>query len=52
MPGSAPFRLKVFTPKQGKHLAFIHLYTGLHRRPCVTRITKISLIRSGLPELL
>jgi len=24
---------KSFTPKQGQYLAFIHLYTRLHRRP-------------------
>ena len=24
---------KPFTPKQGQYLAFIHLYTRLHRRP-------------------
>jgi repressor LexA len=24
---------KTFTPKQGQHLAFIHAYTRLHRRP-------------------
>ncbi|MGZ3502844.1 MAG: LexA family protein [Gemmatimonadaceae bacterium] len=24
---------KTFTPKQGHYLAFIHLYTRLHRRP-------------------
>jgi Mn-dependent DtxR family transcriptional regulator len=24
---------KRFTPKQGQYLAFIHLYTRLHRRP-------------------
>ena len=24
---------KAFTPKQGQYLAFIHLYTRLHRRP-------------------
>jgi DNA-binding MarR family transcriptional regulator len=24
---------KTFTPKQGRYLAFIHLYTRLHRRP-------------------
>ena len=24
---------KAFTPKQGQYLAFIHLYTHLHRRP-------------------
>ena len=24
---------KKFTPKQGQYLAFIHLYTRLHRRP-------------------
>jgi Mn-dependent DtxR family transcriptional regulator len=24
---------KDFTPKQGQYLAFIHLYTRLHRRP-------------------
>ena len=24
---------KNFTPKQGQYLAFIHLYTRLHRRP-------------------
>jgi Mn-dependent DtxR family transcriptional regulator len=23
----------IFTPKQGQYLAFIHLYTRLHRRP-------------------
>ena len=29
--GSRP--AKTFTPKQGQYLAFIHLYTRLHRRP-------------------
>jgi repressor LexA len=24
---------KTFTPQQGQYLAFIHLYTRLHRRP-------------------
>ena len=24
---------KIFTPKQGQYLAFIHLYTRLRRRP-------------------
>src|SRR5215468_11051122 len=24
---------KIFTPKQGQYLAYIHLYTRLHRRP-------------------
>ena len=24
---------KTFTPKQGQYLAFIHVYTRLHRRP-------------------
>ncbi len=24
---------KTFTPRQGQYLAFIHLYTRLHRRP-------------------
>jgi len=24
---------KNFTPKQGQYLAFVHLYTRLHRRP-------------------
>jgi Mn-dependent DtxR family transcriptional regulator len=24
---------KIFMPKQGQYLAFIHLYTRLHRRP-------------------
>jgi DNA-binding MarR family transcriptional regulator len=24
---------KIFTPKQGQYLAYIHLYTLLHRRP-------------------
>jgi repressor LexA len=24
---------KIFTPKQGQYLAFIHLYTRLHRQP-------------------
>jgi repressor LexA len=27
------FTPKAFTPKQGQYLAFIHLYTRLHRRP-------------------
>src|SRR5258705_8567063 len=27
------FPAKTFTPKQGQYLAFIHLYTRLHRRP-------------------
>ena len=27
------FSAKTFTPKQGQYLAFIHLYTRLHRRP-------------------
>ena len=26
-------RAKTFTPKQGQYLAYIHLYTRLHRRP-------------------
>ena len=26
-------RSATFTPKQGQYLAFIHLYTRLHRRP-------------------
>jgi len=25
--------VKTFTPKQGQYLAYIHLYTRLHRRP-------------------
>jgi Mn-dependent DtxR family transcriptional regulator len=25
--------VKTFTPRQGQYLAFIHLYTRLHRRP-------------------
>jgi len=32
MAGVSP-SAKTFTPKQGQYLAFIHLYTGLHRRP-------------------
>jgi Mn-dependent DtxR family transcriptional regulator len=24
---------KIFSPKQGQYLAYIHLYTRLHRRP-------------------
>ena len=32
MAGVSP-SAKTFTPKQGQHLAFIHLYTRLHRRP-------------------
>jgi len=32
MAGVSP-AAKNFTPKQGQHLAFIHLYTRLHRRP-------------------
>jgi DNA-binding MarR family transcriptional regulator len=31
MAGVSPS--KPFTPKQGQYLAFIHLYTRLHRRP-------------------
>src|SRR5262245_40197054 len=38
--GGAPNRMagvspsaKTFTPKQGQYLAYIHLYTRLHRRP-------------------
>ena len=31
MAGVSPSR-KSFTPKQGQYLAFIHLYTRLHRR--------------------
>ena len=27
------FSAKTFTPKQGQYLAFIHLYTRLHRGP-------------------
>jgi Mn-dependent DtxR family transcriptional regulator len=32
MAGVSP-AAKTFTPKQGQYLAFIHLYTRLHRRP-------------------
>ena len=32
MAGLSP-SAKAFTPKQGQYLAFIHLYTRLHRRP-------------------
>ena len=32
MAGVSP-SAKTFTPKQGQYLAFIHLYTWLHRRP-------------------
>ena len=32
MAGLSP-TAKAFTPKQGQYLAFIHLYTRLHRRP-------------------
>lgn len=32
---------KTFTPKQGQYLAYIHLYTRLHRR------LRISLMVSG-----
>jgi hypothetical protein len=32
MAGVSP-RAKAFTPKQGQYLAYIHLYTRLHRRP-------------------
>src|SRR3954466_6222867 len=32
MAGLSP-SAKTFTPKQGQYLAFIHLYTRLHRRP-------------------
>jgi Mn-dependent DtxR family transcriptional regulator len=31
MAGVSPS--KIFTPKRGQYLAFIHLYTRLHRRP-------------------
>ena len=30
---SESLRKKNFTPKQGQYLAYIHLYTRLHRRP-------------------
>ena len=32
MAGVSPLA-KTFTPKQGQYLAYIHLYTRLHRRP-------------------
>ncbi len=32
MAGVSP-STKPFTPKQGQYLAYIHLYTRLHRRP-------------------
>ena len=32
MAGVSP-TAKTFTPKQGQYLAYIHLYTRLHRRP-------------------
>jgi hypothetical protein len=32
MAGVSP-SAKTFTSKQGQYLAFIHLYTRLHRRP-------------------
>jgi Mn-dependent DtxR family transcriptional regulator len=32
MAGVSP-SAKTFTPKQGQYLAFIHLYTRLHRSP-------------------
>jgi len=32
MAGLSP-SAKTFTPKQGQYLAYIHLYTRLHRRP-------------------
>lgn len=32
MAGVSP-PVKTFTPKQGQYLAYIHLYTRLHRRP-------------------
>jgi DNA-binding MarR family transcriptional regulator len=32
MAGVSP-SAKAFTPKQGQYLAYIHLYTRLHRRP-------------------
>ena len=32
MAGVSP-SAKPFTPKQGQYLAFIHLYTRLHRKP-------------------
>ena len=32
MAGVSP-GAKTFTPKQGQYLAYIHLYTRLHRRP-------------------
>nr|WP_234685151.1 MarR family transcriptional regulator [Bradyrhizobium sp. Oc8] len=34
MTGLSPSS-KLFTPTQGQYLAFIHLYTRLHRRPPV-----------------
>ena len=35
MAGVSP-SAKTFTPKQGQYLAFIHLYTRLHRTPAET----------------
>jgi DNA-binding MarR family transcriptional regulator len=32
MAGVSP-SAKTFTPKQGQYLAYIHVYTRLHRRP-------------------
>src|ERR1700681_1810051 len=32
MAGGSP-SAKTFTPRQGQYLAYIHLYTRLHRRP-------------------
>ena len=32
MAGVSP-SAKTFTPRQGQYLAYIHLYTRLHRRP-------------------
>ena len=65
MAGVSP-SAKTFTPKQGQYLAFIHLYTRLHRRaPAETDIQKyfrasppsvhqmvLSLERAGLIERL
>ena len=49
MAGVSP-SAKTFTPKQGQYLAFIHLYTRLHRRaPAETDILKY--LRASPPSV-
>jgi hypothetical protein len=43
MAGVSP-SAKTFSPKQGQYLAYIHLYTRLHRRPPVSMIWRETIV--------